>query len=242
MATASAPLQVSTVPADPLTVEQRLGEIQKAVDHIKATGKTAQGRPTLSITDIEDALGDLFAVHGVLTPYTYTVDPIIHWPESKMPLWQVDITLRMISADSKNDYIECRLIDVGGSPSAAVSFALKRFYRALFHLSDEQDERREVMRSAPAPAPEATRAKVEPPPARHDPTIEPPDPENLDRLYRLTGSLPENPKTSQEIDNLLRSISWRALMERAEAAHLKQCGDACIHLSPAGAESGDLPF
>jgi hypothetical protein len=122
---------------------QRLAAIAGEVAPIKATGKTAQGQPALSIVDVEDALRSLFIKHGIVSGY--------HWNSLPIPIertgrsgnyteWQADLTLWLMNPDDPKDTREDRVCDIGSSPSAAVSFALKRYWRALFHLADESDE------------------------------------------------------------------------------------------------------
>lgn len=127
---------------------QRIAAITAAVQ-VKATGKTAHGQQTISITDVEGALGELTAMHGVVTDYRWNEAPTVIGNEGKMSLWLAHITARVVNADNHDDRIEAELFDVGTSPSAAVSFALKRYYRAMYHLATEEDEKRSVSGSQP---------------------------------------------------------------------------------------------
>lgn len=148
---------------------QRLSAIAEEVGAIKATGKTAQGAVTISISDVEEALGERMVKHGVVTGYRWNDAPVMReittagkinqrtgeiGPEGKMVLWQADLTIWLANADKPDEKIEDRVCDIGSNPSAAVSFALKRYYRALFHLADEDDtivsrERKTALSEAP---------------------------------------------------------------------------------------------
>jgi ribosomal protein S27AE len=127
----------------PRNLYQRLTAITAEVQ-VKATGRTAQGRSTISIADTEDAIGDLMAEHGVVAGFRWNAKPEVVGQEGKVSIWMADITAWMVNADDPRDQREEPLFDVGTSPSAAVSFALKRYYRALFHLATEEDESRSV--------------------------------------------------------------------------------------------------
>lgn len=129
---------------------QRLAAITGAVGSIRATGRTAQQQPTISIADVEDALRGLLAEHGVVTGYRWNTLPTIVHAGEKVTTWQADLTVWLVNADKPDDAREDRITDIGTSPSAAVSFALKRYYRALFHLADESDEGADVRASSAA--------------------------------------------------------------------------------------------
>lgn len=137
------------------SLHQRLAEIAGKVGAIKATGKTPQGVKALSIANVEDALRPLFIEHRVLTGFRWNDKPMPlervsikvnektgEVRESKYYEWLADLTVWMVNADDGTDRIEDRICDIGSSPSAAVSFSLKRYFRALFHLADEEDENR----------------------------------------------------------------------------------------------------
>lgn len=145
----------SAVTPNPRTVYQRLAQVSAEVG-VKATGKTAQGTPTLSIADVEDALRPLLAKHGLVTGYHWNAPPLIVGTEGKLTLWQADLTVWVATVDGAGDRLEDRVFDIGSSPSAAVSFALKRYYRALFHLADAEDE----TRSAPIQSRRVPQARV----------------------------------------------------------------------------------
>ena len=127
----------------PKNLYQKLAAIADEVS-VKATGRTAQGQQTISIKDTEDAIGELTAKHGVVTGYRWNARPEVVAQEGRLSIWLCDITAWLVNADDPSDIREAQLFDVGSSPSAAVSFALKRYYRALFHLAAEEDETRAV--------------------------------------------------------------------------------------------------
>ena len=132
-------------PDPPRNLAERILAVTRDVK-VTVTGKTAQGQETMSIADVDSALGDACAAHGVLTgDYTFNEIPVL-LPDTRPALWQADITNRTSNAANPEEFRDVRLIDVGTSPSAAVSFALKRYYRALFHLSREEDRESECGR------------------------------------------------------------------------------------------------
>lgn len=145
MAIVAAPVEEAEAPQ--ANLHQRILAVAAEIGQIKATGKTAQGAPTLSIEDVEDALRELLSKHGVDVDYSFRKTPRIvgqEGREGKVTIWQVDLEVRCINVDDPGDHSVSRISDIGTSPSAAVSFALKRYYRARFHLADAEDEKRSV--------------------------------------------------------------------------------------------------
>lgn len=172
------------------TLHQRLATIAGKVGAIKATGKTPQGVKALSIANVEDALRPLFIEHRVLTGFRWNDKPMPlervsikvnektgEIRESKYYEWLADLTVWMVNADDGTDRIEDRICDIGSSPSAAVSFSLKRYFRALFHLADEDDEnrpgatRKPVQVARPAVKSSGVAIPPAPSPSRHEPAL-----------------------------------------------------------------------
>lgn len=124
---------------------QKLAAIGQEVGAIRVTGKTQHGQPAMSIQDVEEALGGLFVKHGIVSGYSWNAPPSL-MADPKQTLWLADLTIWIRNADNLEEHREDRTCDVGSSPSAAVSFSLKRYFRALFHLADEDDETRSTNR------------------------------------------------------------------------------------------------
>ena len=115
---------------------QRLSAITAEIKAISPTGKTAFKTPALSIADVEDALRELLAKHGIVTGYTFLSKPEVVTTN----MWMVNLRVFFFNADKPDDKMECDVFDIGNSPSGAVSFALKRLFRAVFHLADADEE------------------------------------------------------------------------------------------------------
>jgi hypothetical protein len=202
---------MSAEPAAMPNLYQRLARIAADVGRIKATGKTQQNQPTLSIVDVEDALRERIAAHGVVTGYHWNTPPTIvgeiKGEKGTVTLWQADLTVWFVNADSPADMREDRVFDIGTSPSAAVSFALKRLYRALFHLADTEDETRS--------------ARVQPPVRK--PT-EAPAPKPPVSAIDGDGTKPSNERASlaRRINEAAKTIGWDNTTLRGHA--LKQFG------------------
>ena len=202
---------------------QRLNAVQGEVDHIKATGKTAYNQKALSIEDVEDALGDLFAKHGVVTGYHFNSKPEVAGNEGRSTLWLVDLTIWLRNADAPTDLQEDALFDVGTSPSAAVSFALKRYYKAMFHLADEEDETRSMgVSRAVAPA-----GNGEAPAAPRGSKLTEPE---VAKLTALNASLP-TPKPAIAFQAILRDLPYDKGLSQLTMAHDAQCGQLCSHVT-----------
>lgn len=215
-------------------LHQRIAAITAAVQ-VKATGKTAHGQQTISITDVEDALGELTAMHGVVTDYRWNEAPTVIGNEGKMSLWLAHITASLVNADTPTDHIEAELYDVGTSPSAAVSFALKRYYRALFHLATEEDENRSVNRGSP-PQGQQTGGKRQDqqrppatPPATAKPTL---TVEQRAELSALNDALPEDLRLTPEGKKALIAEGFEAakeaLLARQEEANERVAGQPSL--------------
>lgn len=198
---------------------QRLNKVAAEVA-VRATGKTAQGQRTMSISDVEEALSDLLSSHGVVTGYSFNSKPEIVSQVGNSSLWLADLTVWMVNADDPEDKRTDIAFDVGTSPSAAVSFALKRFYRALFHLADEEDEKRSTPGShggqqAPRPAVTGKMSTAE-----------------QSRIARLNETLP-SPQPQISLDSMLRDLPYDKALAIMTGKHHAQCGDKpeCAHVT-----------
>jgi hypothetical protein len=201
----------------PANLYQRIAAIAGAVS-VRATGRTAQGQRTISIADAEDALGDLMAEHGVVSGFRWNARPEVVGQEGKVSTWLADITVWLVNADAPDDRLEQPLYDVGSSPSAAVSFALKRFYRALFHLASEEDENRSVAGAARAQAQPRATAQQQPA-VTTKPAV---TTEQRAELKALDDALPEDLRLSAEGKKALVAEGFEAakeaLLARAQEA------------------------
>lgn len=135
---------------------QRLCDIAGDVTGVEPTGRTAQGVPTMSIKDVEGALRFLFARHNVVSGFEWIFPPSVAQEYDRGGrLWQGHIKVWFLNPDKPEERLEIPVYEHGSNPSAVVSFALKRVYRALFHLADEGDEGQVVSRDARQDAPKS---------------------------------------------------------------------------------------
>lgn len=173
-------------------LHQRLLLAISQIDRVKATGKTAQGVKTMSIADVEGAIKKALAENGIITRPSHHEKPIWN-PEAKPAVWEVDLIIRVVNADDPNDFYEDRTCDVGSNPSAAVSWAVKRYWKAVFHLSD--DDERAGQSYEPA-IPGARRSSYGDSPRQAPPRSEPPvaavSSGSAARIASLHNSLPAN--------------------------------------------------
>lgn len=137
------------------TLRERIAAITGEVK-VDATGKTERGQRTISIGDVDAALGPLMAKHGVVSDYEFIDEPVVAYEmptrnEGTLRMWKVHIRGIVARADCRNEIAEAadkesdppiarELWDIGSSPSGAVSFALKRWLRALFKLAEDDDQ------------------------------------------------------------------------------------------------------
>lgn len=123
-----------------LNLYQRLLQVQAGVESVKVTGKTPQGKPVISIDDVEEAFGDLLLSAGVFTTYFWN-GPGEIWvmpgKDGDYRLWSADITYVFINVDAPEERLEVRSWDIGSNPSAGVSAAIKRLLRGSFHLQSD---------------------------------------------------------------------------------------------------------
>jgi hypothetical protein len=150
-------------PSRPKSLGERLSWITGQLAPIEATGHNRFSKAALSVEDVEDALRPLFAEAGVVALWSITgwessPDKEAAWlvkfhvtlmrAEENTPLPDVmilpkDSTLTAIP-QTHTDRLEADWFDVGSSPMAAQSFAVKGFYRRLFHLASAEDESKQA--------------------------------------------------------------------------------------------------
>lgn len=212
---------------------QRLASIAGEVKGIKATGRTAQNmgnQSTLSISDIEDALRPLMAKHGVVVRHSWNAEPkVVEQSERGFKVYQVDLTIRAINADDPADAVEDRVIDFASSPSGGVSFALKRYYRALFHLADDEESPQagvaerpsSALRGGSAPAPRAPQGPPAAAPKSEAGAVQP--------VARGAAEKPQSPSS----DPLVREAQTRLGVQPPAGAEVPPS-------SPATGPSGEL--
>lgn len=128
-------------------LQQRHAAIMRAlakVGGVATTGKNRFKRPALSIEDVDLLLERLMGRYGVVSDFEWVMDGT--YPkmvqlqtrdeDGAYERWEVAI-VSIIRDDRAPDVREEErrlLFDVGSNPSAAVSFALKRHKRELYHL------------------------------------------------------------------------------------------------------------
>ena len=119
----------------PRKLGERIAWITAKVGPIVATGNNQYDRDgkAMSIMDVEGALAPLFAEAGVVTNWSVTTAALID------KVWRLDFHVTISASDNPQDKIEADWMDIGNSPSAARSFAVKGYYRCLFHLADAED-------------------------------------------------------------------------------------------------------
>lgn len=116
-------------------LHQRIAAVAAKVGQIKPSGKNQYNAQAISIDDVEAAIQPAFAEQGITTSYTH-----IERPESlDAGQWLVALKVTVFNADEPEQVVEGITYDTGGNVSAAVSYALKRFYKGLLHIGDEVD-------------------------------------------------------------------------------------------------------
>ncbi len=130
-------------------LQERHAAIMRALAKVGVgvTGKNRFKRPALSIEDVDLLLERLMGRYGVVSDYQYASPsegaPAVRAVELKTrdedgayerwEVWVESIIRDSRPADQREE--ERRLLfDVGSNPSAAISFALKRHKRELYHL------------------------------------------------------------------------------------------------------------
>lgn len=158
----------ATIPSEPArdtswNLYQRIAAIAGKAD-VKMTGNTGEAmgnRSTVSIADVDRALGPLMDDFGVVSDYEFIDEPKLFEDVSEktysngqtsrkvIKTWRVHIWGYLINVDNPprrdeetgkllgGDYIRRELWDDGTNISGAVSFALKRWHRETFHLAED---------------------------------------------------------------------------------------------------------
>jgi hypothetical protein len=127
--------------AEGKTLGERISWITGQVAPIEATGQNRFSKAAMSVEDVEDALRPLFAEAGVVALWSCTGHET---SQDKEAAWLLNFRVAIYADDHPEDRIEADWFDVGSSPSAAESFAVKGFYRRLFHLASAEDEQRKA--------------------------------------------------------------------------------------------------
>lgn len=147
-----------------LSLHERLVRVAAEIQ-VKREGKNAQGRATFSIEDIEKGIDELFVNHGILSDYSFNEPPTLYEQfgvSFRAAMWGVNIHHRIYNAENPSDRIEADLFDVGSSPSAAVSYALKRYFKAMFHVAEVADEARNAGAGMPENEPKQPKPLTNP--------------------------------------------------------------------------------
>lgn len=210
----------------PATLHQRLAAITGEVK-IVGTGKTDRGQRTISIGDVDEALGPLMAKHGVVSDYEFLDPPVILYEqptrgEGLLRVFLVHLLGIATNADDQGDRIERSLFDIGTSPSAAVSFALKRWHRALFKLVEDDDQEPAAGRAQPP----------QPPAGRPDGSVV--TAAQKRRLKELHDALPDEWKLSADD----RKTLWAGGFKHAEEV-LVLLGQKAIEAAQAARNEGE---
>jgi hypothetical protein len=215
--------ELNIVPVPPgsrPTLLQRLREIQREVQ-VEITGTFSIGqntrRPALSIGDVDKALGPKFAEHGVVSDYTFSGQPILV-ESSQGKLWMVSLLITLRNVDDEKDTIQATVYDIGSNISAAVSFALKRYYRALFKLVEDDDQTPEVTRVV---TPAGIVEKSEPAPSIPVASSWTTDQERL--LTQLRESLPKG--ESPFSWSMIQKQPYETALKILTKKHENQCWD-----------------
>ena len=127
------------------TLHEKLSEITAEVGRMKATSTNQYGKVAIGIADVEDELREQFSSRKILTFWdTLKIEQLN--PENK--LFGVTLKVTLVNAEDPSDKNEGTSIDIGTNPMAAASFAVKGYYKRLFHLGD--DERNDDQRASTA--------------------------------------------------------------------------------------------
>ena len=114
---------------------QRISAVTQEVSTVEATGHNQYQARAISIADVERALAPVLAKHGVVT----------RWGNPDLAdigngkLWQATLCVTVINADAPDDHFTEQWRDIGGTPAAACSFAVKGFYRRIFHIAEDDE-------------------------------------------------------------------------------------------------------
>jgi len=150
-------------PFDPTwNLQERHAVIMRSLAKVGVpiSGQNRFRRPALSIEDVDVLLERLMGRYGVVSDYEVVLDG--GWPklvsldksqeEGVYERWEIAVwsVIRDTRAVEERECERRLLYDVGSNPSAAISFALKRHKRELYHLgaikegvSDEPTQRGE---------------------------------------------------------------------------------------------------
>jgi hypothetical protein len=230
---------VSETKERPGNVGDRISSITAAVKPIVATGNNQfdRDKKALSVMDIEEALRPLLAEFGVVVNWSITNAALLE-PQK---LWRLDFHVTVFASGDPDDKLEAEWMDIGTSPSAAASFAVKGYYRRLFHLAEAEDDLQTVTTVA-AKKPATLRRYAneikktwgpEPQVAQGEEPLreEPASPDlDLTDLFALARTL-RNPATNLQVKNEVAEHGLEGVRRRLIMAHARDCNSpACEHV------------
>lgn len=119
-------------------LHQRIQAVQGEIGRVPATGKNQFKSPAVSIEDVENELRPHLARYGIITRWTFEENGLQALSDGK--LWMVRLLIEVVNADDPTDSWTDRWYDIGTTPLAATSFAVKGYYKRLFHIASAEDE------------------------------------------------------------------------------------------------------
>ena len=125
------------------TLHERVLAIATEVGKIHATGENQQKKAAVSVYDVENAIRELFAKEGILTRWSFVSMERYKEPIKAgiMTMFSLTLRVKFVNALDPSDQFEDEWTDVGNSPAGAASFVRKGYYKALFHLAAEGDDK-----------------------------------------------------------------------------------------------------
>lgn len=134
----------ATQQAESRNLYQRMLAVMEEIGTLKPTGGDQFRNPAISIEDVENALRVALVKHRLVTLSDALPGSLERYEEEtksgKQTLWGQTVLVTFINPDKPEEREAVHSIDIGGNPSAAVSFALKRCYKAHFHIGETEDE------------------------------------------------------------------------------------------------------
>lgn len=125
-------------------VYQRILAVAAEITKVEPTGVNQYGKKAYSIVDIENAIRNHMVEHGLVTRWSC----ILAQPTPDGKGWQVRYAVKICNIDDPDDQFEDFAEDIGQNCSAARSFAIKGYWKSLFHIAEDNDE---VPRGSGAP-------------------------------------------------------------------------------------------
>jgi hypothetical protein len=135
---------MATQQTDIPNLYQRMLAVMGEIGSLRPTGGDQFRNPAISIEDVENALREALVKHRLVTLSDALPGSLERYEEEtkngKQTLWAQTVLVTFINPDKPEERETVHSIDIGGNPSAAVSFALKRCYKAHFHIGEAEDE------------------------------------------------------------------------------------------------------